>query len=344
MNQNSSVTTHKNGCLKKPGLHRFARPLLIFPHAASPDGSASARRADFDMLDELLSRSADKEAEVVSFMQLHQESFKSFGSRLYAVPKRIYNLEELRLNKIETTAILSPADTELNNTRNIALAAFASLVAAVAIGSGGNMGQVLALLVASTFLFFLDTIAYGGQGETLIVDTLGGLLFSSYRERVALHEAGHILVAYYCGILPKAITLSSLDTLLRYKSLGIQAGTLFLDSEFQIEVSKGKLSSSSLDKYTCICLAGVIAEYLCFGRAEGGVNDIRQLDALFRAIGFSQAKSDGEVRWAVLNCAFILREKAALHKSIAEAIKTQAPTIGQLVKLIESDSCASIKA
>jgi hypothetical protein len=35
------------------------------------------------------------------------------------VPKRIYSLEELRLNKIEPEKFLSPTDNTLNGVRNI---------------------------------------------------------------------------------------------------------------------------------------------------------------------------------------------------------------------------------
>lgn len=44
-----------------------------------------------------------------------------------------------------------------------------------------------------------------------------------------------------------------------------------------------------MDRYTCVALAGVSAEYLKFGRAEGGLGDVQQLDALLRAIGVRTA-------------------------------------------------------
>ena len=52
-------------------------------------------------------------------------------------------------------------------------------------------------------------------------------------------------------------------------------------------MARGSLSSVSLDKYSCVALSGVAAEYLTFGRAEGGLGDIHQLDALLQAIGVS---------------------------------------------------------
>lgn len=61
----------------------------------------------------------------------------------------------------------------------------------------------------------MSKVVNQGGGEALVVDTLGRILQPSYGRRVALHESGHFLVAYLIGILPRAYTLSSLDTFRR---------------------------------------------------------------------------------------------------------------------------------
>lgn len=50
------------------------------------------------------------------------------------------------------------------------------------------------------------------------------------------HEAGHFLIAYLLGILPKGYTLTSLDAFKKEGSLNVQAGTAFVDVEFVEEV------------------------------------------------------------------------------------------------------------
>ena len=57
----------------------------------------------------------------------------------------------------------------------------------------------------------------GNKGglEGLVVDTAGRYISSSYAQRIALHEAGHFLIAYLIGLLPKVYTLSTLDAVKR---------------------------------------------------------------------------------------------------------------------------------
>ncbi len=58
-------------------------------------------------------------------------------------------------------------------------------------------------------------VANGGGFEALAMDAAGRVLSRSYAQRVAAHEAGHFLLAYLVGLLPKSYTLSSLDALRR---------------------------------------------------------------------------------------------------------------------------------
>jgi hypothetical protein len=51
------------------------------------------------------------------------------------------------------------------------------------------------------------------------------------------HEAGHFLIAYLLGVLPKEYTITSLETFMKKGSLNVQAGTAFVDFEFVEEVS-----------------------------------------------------------------------------------------------------------
>ena len=54
-----------------------------------------------------------------------------------------------------------------------------------------------------------------GGGEALLLDAAAHAINQAYGQRVAAHEAGHFLVAYLLGLLPKRYTLSSLDAFRR---------------------------------------------------------------------------------------------------------------------------------
>lgn len=72
------------------------------------------------------------------------------------------------------------------------------------------------------------------------------------------HEAGHFLIAYLLGILPKGYTLTSLDAFKKEGSLNVQAGTAFVDIEFVEEVMLFLISNAQVF-YNHVRPASVIA-------------------------------------------------------------------------------------
>eukprot|EP00252_Welwitschia_mirabilis_P003028 TRINITY_DN1307_c0_g1_i5.p1 TRINITY_DN1307_c0_g1~~TRINITY_DN1307_c0_g1_i5.p1 ORF type:complete len:131 (-),score=31.78 TRINITY_DN1307_c0_g1_i5:618-1010(-) len=122
---------------------------------------------------------------------------------------------------------------------------------------------------------------------------------------------------------------------MKERSLNKQAGTMFVDFQFLEEVNSGKLSSVTLNKYSCIALAGVATEYLLFGFAEGGLADIRQLDNLLKGLSFTQKKAQSLVRWAVLNTITLLRRHQAARSKLADAMSC-GKSVGECVYVIES--------
>ncbi|XP_019051693.1 PREDICTED: uncharacterized protein LOC104588407 isoform X2 [Nelumbo nucifera] len=221
------------------------------------------------------------------------------------IPQRLYTLDELKLNNIDTLSLLSPVDATLGSIeRNLQVAAvLAGISAWVAFGL--TQQQILLLSLGLLFLWSLD-----------------------------LHEAGHFIIAYLLGILPKGYTLSSLEALRKEGSLNVQAGTAFVDFEFVEEVNKGKVSAQMLNRFSCIALAGVATEYLLFGCAEGGLADIDKLDRLLKGLGFTQKKADSQVRWAVLNIVLLLRRHEGARSKLAEAM-SMGRSVGFCIDTIE---------
>ncbi|XP_009601047.1 uncharacterized protein LOC107801439 isoform X2 [Nicotiana tabacum] len=250
------------------------------------------------------------------------------------VPQRLYSLDELRLNGIETVSLLSPVDTNLGAIeRNLQ---FAAVLGGIAAWYALDLDpqQLLFVSLGLLFLWTLDLVSFNGGVGALILDTTGHIFSQKYHNRVVQHEAGHFLIAYLLGILPKGYTLTSLDALKKEGSLNIQAGAAFVDFEFMEEVNRGKVTATMLNRFSCISLAGVATEYLLFGYAEGGLTDINQLDALLKSLGFTQKKADSQVRWALLNTILILRRHEKARAKLAEAM-TRGKSVGVCIDTVE---------
>jgi hypothetical protein len=274
---------------------------------------------------------------------------RGFG-RARQVPKRAYTLADLRLNKVEPDALLSPTDATLDGVRRklrngaIALSAFL-----LAVSHPASPTPVLVTGVVGAGVWVADAVGTGGALASLALDVAGRALAPSYARRVASHEAGHFLIAFLVGLIPRGYTLSSAAAWAaeaRARGLGAalagitrpaaQAGTRLCDSAFRAEVASGKIRAATVDAAVCVALAGVTAEYLGFGSAEGGLDDVAQLDGLLRALGFSQAKADSQIRWAVLNDAALLRRYAATHAALAGAMERGA-SVGECIGVIEDE-------
>ncbi|GFY94834.1 hypothetical protein Acr_10g0002190 [Actinidia rufa] len=244
-----------------------------------------------EQVDEQLSKGEERAA--LSLLKANPGELLCFGAARQ-VPQRLYSLDELKLNGIETSALLSPVDVTLGSIeRNLQLAALLGGISAWNV-YGFNPQQVLYFSLGLLFLGTVDS-----------------------------HEAGHFLIAYLLGILPRGYTLSSLEALKKEGSLNVQAGTALWILSF-------------LKKFSCIALAGVATEYLLYGCAEGGLADIYKLDTLLKGLGFTQKKADSQVRWAVLNTVLTLRRHERARAKLAEAM-SEGRSVGFCIDIIETN-------
>lgn len=294
----------------------------------------SSRWKVLEQLDKELSKGDDRAAlNLVKDLQGKPGGLRCFGAARQ-IPQRLYTLDELRLNGIETASLLAPVDTTLGSIeRNLQIAVLLGGIAAWNV-FGLNPQQILFLSLGLLFLWTLDAVSFNGGVSFLVLDTIGHSISQKYHNRVVQHEAGHFLIAYLLGILPRGYTLTSLEAFKKEGSLNVQAGTAFVDFEFLEEVSKGTVSATTLNRFTCIALAGVATEYLLFGYAEGGLADINTLDRLLKSLGFTQKKADSQVRWAVLNTILILRRHEKTRLMLTDAM-SKGSSVGACIYVIE---------
>ncbi|XP_042437365.1 uncharacterized protein LOC122023360 isoform X2 [Zingiber officinale] len=236
--------------------------------------SRSLRLQILERVDEELRKGNEKRAlTLVKDAQGKPGGLCGFGAARQ-VPQRLYSLDELKLNGIDTSSFLSPVDVTLGSIeRSLQFAAIVGGLSAW-FTFGISPAQILYVSLGLLFLWSLDSVYFYGGVKNLMLDTIGHISSQKYHNRVIQHEAGHFLIAYLLGVLPKGYTLTSWEALIKENSLNVQAGTAFVDFEFLEEINAGKLSAKMLNRFSCIALAGVATEYLLFGYAEGGLADI----------------------------------------------------------------------
>jgi len=195
-------------------------------------------------------------------------------------------------------------------------------------------GQYTQPAVLGVFLAWL--------GDQLL---LRGLIFESmYRfvnpelqRKVTSHEAGHFLLAYLCGAPVRGYILSSLDAF----RAGIpgQAGTIFSDSRLEAEMKQGRLTNSSLERFSVVLMGGIAAEALQYGQAEGGKSDESVLISLLGSNlqpAWSPAAITNQARWAVLEAILILKRQQRSLDALSAAMTARQP-LGECIAAIEDN-------
>lgn len=172
-----------------------------------------------------------------------------------------------------------------------------------------NLAAILGLATA-------DALFLGGTCAAQI-----SCFWPPYKRRILVHEAGHLLTAYLMGCPIRGVILDPFVAL----RMGIQgqAGTQFWDAKMEKELGEGHLSSTAFDRYCMILFAGIAAEALVYGEAEGGEND----ENLFRSLcillnpPLSVAQMANRARWSVMQSYNLLKWHKKAHRAAVKALE-----------------------
>ncbi|KAJ3679314.1 hypothetical protein LUZ60_017325 [Juncus effusus] len=172
-----------------------------------------------------------------------------------------------------------------------------------------NLTAILALAIA-------DAIFLGGTCMAQISS-----FWPPFKKRILVHEAGHILTAYLMGCPIRGVILDPFVAL----RMGIQgqAGTQFWDEKMERELGEGRLSSTAFDRYCMVLFAGIAAEALVYGEAEGGEND----ENLFRSLcvllnpPLSVQEMANRARWSVMQAYNLLKWHKRTHAATVRALE-----------------------
>lgn len=167
----------------------------------------------------------------------------------------------------------------------------------------------------------LDSFSFQGKGSTLLLDWLAS--FSpTHRNRIVQHEAGHFLVAHLLEIPVVGYSLSAWEAL-KQKQSG-QGGVSFDDQELALGLEQGTISAQLLNSYCTIWMAGVAAETLAYGSAEGGADDRQKMRTVLTGLGFSAAAQEQKQRWATLQARTLLQANSSAYEALVKAMQQRA--------------------
>lgn len=168
----------------------------------------------------------------------------------------------------------------------------------------------------------VDTLGWQGQGSTLLLDWFAQR-DPEHRQRIVHHEAGHFLVARLLDIPVAGYTLSAWEAL-RQQQPG-QGGVSFDSSELQAELQQGRLSVQLFDRYCQVWMAGIAAETLTYGNAEGGNHDRQCLRLAMQQVGRSPADCRLKERSALLQAKHLLQTHEDAYRALVAAMSEGQP-------------------
>jgi len=197
--------------------------------------------------------------------------------------------------------------------------AVASVTALAVLGPLLGISPWLIALAAGGALVAItvDGVRFGGRGGHLLAEALPG--GQARLRRIAIHEAGHSLLAE-CNDLPiRQVLVGSLACL--RAGLNVNGST-----EFE-PPSHAKLAAEDLRRWSRVLQAGIAAETLLYGSSRGGGDDRALLGRLWGLSGFDVATAQLEQRRARREVEQLLRRERDQLESRAEQLLAAAPRL-----------------
>jgi hypothetical protein len=158
------------------------------------------------------------------------------------------------------------------------------------------------------------------------------------REAVLRHEAGHFLLSHLLGFPVQACELDPLAALVD-RRFGGAAGTIYQSPAMAAMQEQRRFSREQADRAAIVLMAGIAAEALAFGGADGGAADEAALRRLLVQEASQTCEPGGgaaggaagsdllgqalraRARWAAANAVSVLQEQQPAYEALCEALR-----------------------
>jgi len=150
-------------------------------------------------------------------------------------------------------------------------------------------------------------------------------LSPAYRRRQNYHEAGHLMVGHLLGL-----------EVARYNAASSNGGGA--EIEFVSPFSALKRTHDVLDGVIVLAMAGVAAEVVACGDAEGGYTDVSQARGLMQSASppiVERRDQDDRIRWATLTALTLLQNNRQRLDELSALFET-APDVGTCIRALEA--------
>jgi hypothetical protein len=172
----------------------------------------------------------------------------------------------------------------------------------------------------------LDAARFGGRGGQLLAEALPG--GEGRLRRIAVHEAGHALLAEAESLPVRRVLVGSLACL----RAGLAANG---STEFEPPAT-ARLPLEELRRWSRVLQAGMVAEQLLYGESFGGADDRALLGRLWGISGHDVGTAQREQRQARREVLQRLRRDRQALETRAAALLATAPRLGRSVGASEA--------
>ena len=231
------------------------------------------------------------------------------------------------------TGMSIAALTPMQRTTYWRLAGVGFCLLEYALGKSLGIDPLITLIPATFAIFSVDQIFYRGAA----FETVYQKLFPEYKKKIIYHEAGHFLLAYLLGIPVRGCVTNAWEAR-KYPDIKGQAGTIFYDPKLADELLNQKITRSSLDRMSVVIMAGIAAEAIRFGKAEGGAVDEQALVGFLTSIQppWNILRIQGQARWAAMQAILLIREHEKAYDALCVALE-EGKSVGDAILAIEEN-------